>query len=313
MPTATTDRPKTMLHALSDTGREFGIAFTDGDVQRVAQVARWRCLSAHHLARYELSKEHWHPAYIGSGGGAPTDDYAARAYSIRRRLSKLTRITSNPGMHVGPPVKSVMLTHKRIGWCATRYGLTLAQVPWSIRHIDVSGSVAIAHAWLAADIGWQVEALGVRVLSEREVARAEDFRGNAITASLASAGKSTTGADVSKRPDVVALAPNGIDYIAIEVVERWDDRALGTYAKKLAAYERNPSIHRVWYACRSEATARRVERAAIDAGVDPGWLRIRVVSDVNGLWGLDDLDQRTLPTWSEPKLLRDLDELRAMG
>lgn len=303
-------RRKAGLQAVSDAGREFGVMLTDSDTPRVAQVARWRCLSADHLARLELGKEHWHPAYANTPDGAPTREYKARVEAIKRRFSKLARITGNIGAHVGPPVQSVMISHRATGWYTTRYGLSVARVPWTMRHTAVN-PVQVPHMWLAADIGYQVEAHGVRVLSEREVARSEDFRGRVIDAVLGSAGKSTTGADVTKRPDVVALAPNGEDYIAIEA-ERWDDRALGTYVKKLEAYERNPAIHKVWYVCGSEATASRVERAAVEAGVDNDWLRIRVASNINGLRGLDDLDERTLPAGSEPKLMRDLQELNTM-
>lgn len=100
---------------------------------------------------------------------------------------------------------------------------------------------------MAVDIGMALESAGYRVLSEREIATGIDRHSDEITAQLESE-YNANGRSTGKRPDIAILAPNGTEYLAIEV-ERDTDRSISVYEQKLSAYTRNSSIRSVWYIC----------------------------------------------------------------
>lgn len=279
-----TTRPRAATRAQSDRGREYGVMITSTDIERLALLARWYCLTPAQLAHAEMPITDWHPDYRPDGH--PSDDYTRRLVGIKARLAKLARIIEHAPAHVGPLARSVLVdpalakqptTRYETAWHATRYGATAAGVPWEIRP-TISPHNA-AHAILAADIGLQLEATGVRVLSEREIVTGLDRHGDQITAPLTSSHTSPGGRVTDKRPDLAVLHADNTGYIAIEI-ERQTSRSIRLYIDKITAYIANPHIHAIWYLCASDTTARRVSAAAIEVlGEHSTYpLRIRTVT-----------------------------------
>lgn len=281
-------RPKSTYRARSDRGREFGVVATPQDRVRLGHLARWYCLSAEHLARYELEDEAlWNPYLTGLPTGERTEAYAKRVRSIKERLGKLVRVQDNPGNHTGPFVGSALVDDGLTAWYATRYGITAAHLPWRFR--SAINPQFAAHAMMAADVGMQIESLGYTVYSEREIATATAKSGEEIPTRIESTYTTGTGSQVKKRPDLAVVAPDGERFHAIEV-EREQNRALGVYAEKLTAYDSNPAMTGVWYLCAYPATARRVARAANKVFANRDFnLRVRVVPALDRWHGIEGL------------------------
>lgn len=281
-------RPKSPYRAETDKGRRFGIVATDDDRTRIAHLARWYCLSADHLARYELADERlWNPYLNGLPPGQRTTEYEKKIRAIKERLGKLVRVQENPGNHTGPLVGSALVDDGKVAWFATRYGITVAALPWRFRS-TINPQFA-AHAMMAADIGMQVESLGFRVYSERELASGTDKNGDEITTPIESHYTNSSGVRTAKKPDVAIISQDMRSFHAIEV-ERDQNRSLSTYAEKLRAYDDNPALTGVWYLCAYEATANRIKTAATRVfGDRPFNLRVRVVGERDGWHGVPDL------------------------
>lgn len=221
---------------------------------------------------------------------APKDDtFGREVHSVNVRLRKLRAVEENPGNHTGPMVGSALVDDNKTAWFATRYGATVGGLPWRFRS-SINPQFA-AHAMMAADVGMQVETMGMKVLSERELASRTDKHGDEVTTDIESFFYTSTGSKVGKKPDLAVLSRDGRSFHAIEV-ERDRDRAASTYAEKLRAYDDNPAIKGVWYLCAYEATANRVKAAASRVfGDRPFPLRVRVLEDLNGWSGIPGLER----------------------
>ena len=282
-----TVRPRAAIRRVDGSG----LMLTEQDLARVAALARWYCLTGDHLARTEHPTALWHPEH----GGDP-DDFAARqARAVKRRLTRLSQIAGG-GSQVGPVVGSVALSGRVTGWYCTAYGATAADVPWSMP-ARISPFIT-DHAFAAADVGLQLErtrildgpADGVRVLAEREVRTGVDRFGEHIAARVESRYATDAGTTM-KSPDLVMLDRSRAAYIAVEV-EGTVGRPLRAYREKMTAYQRNPAVLAVWYACTTQSVARRVARAATEVfGTSDAFrLRIRVLDNSHGFWQINGLD-----------------------
>lgn len=283
-------RPKAAYQASTDTGRSFGVTVTSRDQERLRMLARWYALSAGHIARAELPITDWHPDYITTGEADGTDAYRRHAYAVKRRLAKLARIEEN-GTISGPLASSVIIPGHETVWYPTLYGATAADAPWRIRS-GISPNL-VSHAWMAADIGLQIENLGYTVYSEREHASKTDQHGALIHTPIDSPITTRTGQKITKKPDVAVVGTSGQNFIAVEA-ERYQSRALSVYMEKLSAYQLNPSVHAVWYVCGSTAIAERVGEAADRVfGSQPFPLRIRIAQTWGDWTGIANLPHDT--------------------
>lgn len=298
-------RPKSPYRVESDKGRQYGIVTTPLDRTRITMLGRWYCLSANHIARAETNPESLTNPHLNyTGPDTPTRDYASRLRGVKERFGKLVRVQENSGNHTGPLVGSALVDDGKVAWYATRYGMTAASAPWRIKS-TINPQFA-AHAWMAADVGLQLEQLGHRVLSEREMGTKTDEHGNQIDTNFDSEYVTSTGSQITKKPDVAVLAPNERNFIAVEV-ERDKDRPASVYVDKLKAYEGNANIVAVWYVCGSEVTARRVATAAERVFGERDFpLRIKVASGFDGWNGIDNLT-------AQPSLVGDLAALNSMN
>lgn len=279
-------RPKAAYKATTDRGRSFGVSITDRDKQRLLMLTRWYALNAGHITRAELPIDTWHPDYTGLPEGEFTDAYSKHMYAVKRRLAKLARIEES-GTISGPLAASMLIPGHDTVWYPTSYGATAADAPWRIRP-GISSQI-IAHAWMAADIGQQIESLGYRVLSEREHATATDHHGQLISTPIDSPITTRSGARISKKPDVAVISSDEQRFIAVEA-ERDKNRPIPTYVEKLTAYQMNPAVHAVWYICGSVTTAERVATAAERVfGNNPFPLRIRIAQTWGDWSGIPDL------------------------
>lgn len=171
-----------------------------------------------------------------------------------------------------------------------------------------------AHAWTAADVGMQLERLGHRVLSEREMSTGIDAAGDEVTIASASKFTPTNGTPVQKKPDLAVLGQGG-RYIAVEV-ERRERRPPRVYREKLEAYEANPAISAVWYLCGSENVRKRVVAAAekVFGNRTTFPLRIQLLRNLGGFYevaGLTPVPELELP--GHPRLLADLAALNTQS
>lgn len=294
------NRPKRAYRATSDAGKTFGVEVTTRDIERLSALVRWYCLTAEHITRMEMPQETWNPGITGVLEGDPHPDFAKHLYAVKRRLAKLARV-DDVGTHSGPLAQGVIVEPGRTGWYATPYGATAASSPWRIRP-TINPQFA-SHAWMAADVGLQIESLGYTVLSERELASGIDKNAEEITTSIASQIIGTNGQSISKKPDLAVLSTDRRSFIAVEV-EKWRDRPLSHYTEKLRAYDDNPAVKNVWYLCGSDTVANRVAAAAEKVFGDREFpLRIRVTAQTptwKGVLGME----------SDGRLLSDLEGLR---
>lgn len=238
-------------------GDRRGVRITDRDIDRIRLLGRWYTLSPAHLARREQDPAIWHPDHPNSVTPAAAEQWARAVDNVRHRLTRLKQITSDPARKIGPFVGADIGNNSKTTWFATPIGATAAALPWTLRH--TINPLSTAHAWMAADIGMPLEALGLTVVSEREITTGVNHRGDPLPNSLASLHFTKNGSQVRKIPDLAILGPNG--HIAIEV-ERETSRNLNVYRDKLAAYERNPTVAAVWYICARQSIANRVGNAA---------------------------------------------------
>ena len=281
------NRPKAYYKAVSDRGREYSLSLQPLDVQRIAALGRWYCLTTEHVARMEVGPDTWNPAWTGRSDTSGTDAFTSKVAAVGQRFAKLTRIIK-AGPHAGPLVESQIVDGRRAGWFATPYGATAADLPWPGKS-SVNPQFG-AHAWMAADVGLQVEALGYRVLSERELSIGVDQHGNGFTTGIESSIESHTGATVTKKPDVAVISRDERTFLAIEV-EKWKSRPMAAYTEKLRAYDGNPAVGRVWYLCGSESVANRVRQAAEKVFGDRSFpLRIRVCPPLGTWSGISGLE-----------------------
>lgn len=296
--TAVLSRPRSAYQVKTRTGRSAGVVITGRDRQRIADLSRWYSLSAEHLARREMPPETWNPALTETSDGSPLPEFDKKVYAIKRRLAKLAGIET-AGSQMGPPVSGSLISGFRVGWFTTSYGATIIDSPWAGRS-SINPQIA-SHAWMAADVGMQIEALGYRVLSERELGSKTDKHGSLVETHLDSSVIGSTGNSVSKKPDLAVLSPDERTFMAIEV-EKWKDRAMSSYTEKLRAYDDNSAVGRVWYLCGSENVANRVAQAAEKVFGDRNFpLRIRVCPSIGSWDGINGLER-------DESLLADLKE-----
>lgn len=279
-------RSRSPIRASGERASRKAVTITPVDIQRLSLLGRWYCLSADAIARSETDPKLWSPNEPFSQTEEGRDQFAKRVYAVRRRLTRLKHLESNPGLHVGPMVDNALVHEGLIAWFATRIGGTHASLPWTLRN-SISPMFA-AHSWMAADIGMALESDGYTVLSERELATGINRHGFRIEAPLESKYVASNGMETGKKPDVAVLHPNGHDYIAIEV-ERDTDRSVKTYEQKLRAYRSNSAVKAVWYICASNTTARRVGKGAQKALGKAGSFPLRIVTNepTNGFHFLD--------------------------
>lgn len=293
-------RPKSP-YRVKTPNANFGIRTTDTDRDRLAFLARWYCASPDRLVRAELDPKFWDPALTGLPEGEATAEYVSRLRAIKQRLWKLGSVEENPGNHTGPFVGSALVGDGKTAYFATRYGTSVASIPWRFRS-SINPQFA-AHAWMAADIGMQIERLGYRVLSERELSTGWDRHGQEFATQVESKYVTSSGQSVTKKPDIAVLSADEESFIAVEV-ERDLNRPIPTYREKLRAYQDNAAIKAVWYVCISETTAARVIAAANDVFQDrPFPLRIYVAGVHDGWHFIRDLE-------SKPSLMSDLEGLQ---
>lgn len=300
-------RPRSAYRAVTDGGREFGVQPTSDDRRRLAQLARWYALTAEHLARLEVSPADWFPHVTGATDEPLAAAYSTRVTAIKKRLAKLARVEENVGNHTGPLVGSSPSFVNQTAWYCTRYGISVANLPWRFRS-SINPQFA-AHAFMAADIGTQIEAFGHIVYSERELTTRIDRHGGEITAPVESWYTAVSGVRTAKKPDVAVLAADGRHFIAIEV-ERDQNRPLATYQEKLRAYDDNANISAVWYLCASPATVNRVGAAADRVFGDRDYpLRILHVGSDSGGTGAGDGWAGVVGLEQYSSLSHDLDTL----
>lgn len=238
------------------TTRSTGVRVTERDLTRLAVLGRWYCLSAAHLARLEEDPRLWSPAHAATQDDETRRKFASRVDNLSHRFTQLKGIVADPARNVGPLVAADLSPYSTTAWHITRYGATAAGVPWPNIKSQIN-PLFIPHAWMAADIGFALEAAGYRVLTERELATGVQRDGYQSQAELMSYYTGPGGARVGKKPDLAVVHDNGRDYIAIEI-ERDRSRAVRVYEEKLIAYQGNPGVRRVLYVCESTTTARRV-------------------------------------------------------
>ena len=293
-------RPKSSYRAVSDRGRSFGLVLTDLDRQRIEVLGRWHALTVEHLARAEMPAEHWNPSYRDGADDPVSEEFLKHATGIRRRLSKLARINV-AGSRSGPLVASELTYGGQTVWYATPHGATATDLAWPGKHRILPQMAA--HAGTAADIGQQIEALGYRVLSEREITTGLDRHGAMIETPLESTVIGAEGEQVGKKPDLAVISGDERTFLAIEV-ERRKSRALSVYTEKLRAYDDNPAVGHVWYLCASENVANRVAIAADKVFGDRDFpLRIRVLEPHHTWYGIRGLE-------TDERLLSDLEAYR---
>lgn len=277
---------KSSIRSTSRSGSTSGVSITDRDKSRLALIGRWYCLSVEHIVRSELDPDLWMPNRPSSQTAEARKQWQTTRSTTYRRLWKLRSIPADPARQIGPLADADLAYTGTSAWFTTRYGGTAAGLPWTMR--SGINPIFSAHAWMAADIGMAIEAEGHRVLSERELSTGIDRNGTLLPDTLESVYTGPSGSDTKKKPDVAVLAPNGQDYIAIEI-ERDRSRSVKVYEEKLTAYRGNTSIKAVWYICESATTARRVVQGANrvfgDAGSYP--LRITVIEPENNYHFLD--------------------------
>lgn len=253
---------RSSLRATSETGRDYGVRITSGDLTRLMHMARWYTMTPPQLARLELPYGHvWDDQHPTGSTPEARDEFAALTLGIRRRLSKLASI-NQAGTNTGPLVDGATYEYGQATWFTTAYGATAANIPWVIR--SNINPMYVKHALMAADIGTHLEATldkaSFQVLSERELGTRYDHQGNALTTDFESHYTPPNGQPVGKRPDIAILGADRRSFIAVEV-ERRESRSITSYREKLTAYASNPNIIAVWYMCASEAIARRVSTA----------------------------------------------------
>lgn len=283
-------RPKSPLRATTRSGTEFGVKTMPKDQQRIAMLARWYCLSPEHVARAEIDHRLWRPDLVAlQPGETMTREYRSAIRSVKQRFWKLSSVEENAGNHTGPLVGSALVGDGLVAWYATRYGISAASLPWRFRS-GINPQFA-AHAWMAADIGMQVESLGFRVLSERELSIKTDRNGEEVETQIESPYVNSQGNSVLKKPDVAVISKDARTFIAVEV-EKDQNRPIATYMEKMKAYERNGACRAVWYMCGSDTTANRVATAAERVFGNRNYpLRIYTVPGTDGWMGLPGLEQ----------------------
>lgn len=226
--------------------RQIGIWPGPRDATMLKFLARWYCGTASQVARSINPVSEW-------------ADLDRITLAARRRLSELSAVI--PGVGVGPLAgRALGPTHTV--WHATRRGGEFAGMPWTVDN-SISPHLSM-HALMAVDVGLQLETagLGYRVLSQREVVRGVDINGDQVPSGM----RSESSAGRWAEPDLVVLAAphTGSDrFLAVEV-ERTASRSLKVYRDKLTAYDENPAVAGVLYACASEAIAARVRAAATE-------------------------------------------------
>lgn len=297
-------RPKEGRRALSERGTEYGVAITPRDRERLIALGRWYTLNTSHLARMELAPLLWHPDHTQLPSSASLQEYDARLYAIKRRFARLGRIQEQPGNQTGPLIGAMRSEIRKASYFLTRYGSTLVGSPWQGRPSINPDS--IEHAWLAADIGLQLERARLKVLSERELTTGVDWLHTPIDHSYESHYETSEGRRVTKKPDLVIPAPTGDDYIAVEV-ERGRRWRVAAYTEKLRAYRDNTSIRAIWFVCENDATADRVGSAAERVfGNDSSFpLRIRVATHYGDFYELPNLTR-------DADLVADVNAIRNM-
>lgn len=264
-------RPQYVHRAVTRRGDEYGVAPHEADAERLAALARWYCLTVHHLARIEAAR------------AGETRDVASITRGISRRLTKLSKIAT-ASSNAGPMVGSAIIHEKATGWWCTGYGATFAGLPWRLP--PEINYLSARHAWLAADIGIALETRGYRVVTQRELGSGITVTSHRLDGwNFKSPFTTPGGQTVTKDPDVAVLGDRG-RFIAIEV-ERQSSRPLRTYLEKLTAYRDNTDVAAVWYVCATPAIANRVGAAANRVFSDGrgGFinypLRVRVANPVN--------------------------------
>lgn len=279
---------KAIHRATTDNGIEFGVHITEQDRERLMKLIRWYTLSAEHIARSELPVEDWFPAPIGPGN---RELYDSKVLAVKRRFAKLARI-EEVGVMMGPLLEGRMFAAWKSTYYLTRYGMTHSGAPWAVK--PNINPAYVAHAWVAADVGMQLEREGFTVYSEREASTLTTYRGEEITTPIESWHIAPNGTKTSKKPDLVIPSPDRRTFIAVEI-ENDRNRALSVYKDKLKAYDNNPAMKGVWYLCDNQTTYERVEAAAIDLfGDRPFPLRLRVLSHQPG-FGIENFrDDRGL-------------------
>lgn len=291
-----------ILKSVTDSNNHVGITITEDDMRRIALLARWYSLSPEHLAREELPENIWNPDINPNIGAEEQAVFASKVYGIKRRLARLARVVDASGQ-LAPLIEGGRFDYRDSTWFTTPHGASTVELPWKLR--STINPQQVSHAWFAADVGLQIERLGVPVLSERELSTGINVDGAEIGFDFNSEYMNpNTGAITNKKPDVAVLAANGEEFIAVEV-EKYKGRSATAYIEKMKAYSGNTKVKAVWYICSSAATANRVGQSATKVfGAGSSFpLRIRIVEGRNGWMGIEHIQQ-------VEKLMADLEAMK---
>lgn len=259
-------RPPSPMRYVNEAGTEAGIALRKEDVSVAHLLHRWHAMRAETLT-LALGKE-------------PTD---AAVSALTRRLRRWRQVVPEP-----------LMARTTVGWdwqglwSLTGQGHKAFDTMWPWR--GEPQPLRMAHAALAADVGVTLEALGVRVYSEREHSTRWAKDGERLPEYRAKfwnpAGKETAVA-----PDLVIPLGEGASapWIAVEI-ERRTSRDLRDYRTKLRAYWQEPRAAAVWYFSSAKSIGDRVDAAAEEIGLPEAYpLRVVDVNESAGLAGIRGL------------------------
>lgn len=254
------------------SGTEHGINLTTRDLAILGGLARWHAAYVEEVA-----------IMAGKKGPRPSaNDVAA----VRRRLWRLENVIDDGSGESGPLVERSMSNTGRTVWRATPLGARLGGSVW--KNHEQFGPNTADHAASATRLGLLIESIlpaGVRLYSEREVRRREDFF---TAASLPEWARftSATGSDLA--PDMLIVCEATRRLIPVEV-ERDRDRPHRVYRDKLRAFYGNFDTSAVWYMLATTAPGNRLWKVAQELwlGGPPRPMRLVVVGPDAGRvdWG----------------------------
>ncbi|QOW64695.1 hypothetical protein [Rothia terrae] len=304
---------ETGIRKTKRNGKSQGVMFTAKDIERTRNLARWYTLPVSILVRAELDRKYW----IGGKNSLKDTEEAHKKIAsldrgIRRRLQTLRNIEANNYIGLGPAIGTVSL-NPELGSSAgvgsshycTRYGANMFNLGWDIR--STINPMFAAHAFMAASVGISIEALGIKVYSEREFTSGIDKNGNRIEENFKSTYTSSSGNTVGKEPDLVIPAPDGKHFIAVEC-ERKKNRKPKEYADKIEAYRDNPNVVAVWYFCENETVGSHIvegANTALNYDTETMPCRAMLIKSTEGYYELPMTTREFQPFVQDLRKLRD--------
>lgn len=301
------------IKSISSRGKVTKITFTEKDIERTRNLARWYALPTSILIRAELDRKYW----IGGKKSLKDTEEAHKKIAtlqrgILRRLSLLRQIEINNNNGMGPITGALTLNQNlessagvRTAHYCTRYGANSFDFGWDVR--STINPLFVAHAFMAASVGISIEAIGFKVYSEREFTSDIDKNGNRIEGNFKSTYTAPNGNTVGKEPDLVIPAPDGKHFIAVEC-ERKKNRKPKEYADKIEAYRDNPNVVAVWYFCENETVGSHIVEGAnkaLNYNTETMPCRAMLIKSTEGYYELPMTTKEFQPFVQDLRKLRD--------